>query len=115
MKKLRNRILVLVGIMVLVITGLAGCKKKSQCWNCEKMNYCEPFEDYHLGMLNLCEDCLKLIKPMSDKSAAFFGAEKSKCSECKKMRYCDPYEDNQLGEQNLCKECRALMESKSEE
>lgn len=114
MKKLRNRILVLAGIMVLVITGLAGCKKKSQCWNCEKMNYCEPFEDYHLGMLNLCEDCLNRIKPMSDRAAKAFGAEKTKCSECGKKRYCDPYNGDMLGEREICKECRARMESKTE-
>ncbi len=67
MKKLRNRILVLVGVMVLAFTGLAGCKKKSQCWNCEEMKYCEPFDDYNLGTLNLCKDCKKLIKPISDR------------------------------------------------
>ena len=113
MKKMRYKILMLAGAMVLALTGLAGCKK-TECWGCEEMKRCDLFEDYHLGMLNLCEDCLNLIKPMSDKAAAAFGAEKTKCSECGKKRYCDPYNDDGLGERSLCKECRASIESTTE-
>lgn len=113
MKKLRNRVFIMTGIMVLAFTGLAGCKK-TECWNCEKMKRCEPFEDYHLGMLNLCEECLNLIKPMSDRAAKAFGAEKTKCSECGKKRYCAPYNGDMLGEREICKECRARMDSKTE-
>lgn len=71
MKKLRNRIFVLAGVMVLAFTGLAGCKK-TECWNCEKMKRCEPFDDYNLGTINLCKDCKKLIQPISDRFREFY-------------------------------------------
>ena len=72
MKKLRNRMLALAVVMALAVIGLAGCKKKSQCWNCEEMKYCEPFNDYTLGEINLCKECKKLIEPMSNNFREFF-------------------------------------------
>jgi len=72
MKKIKSRRLVLALIMAMAVIGLAGCKKKTKCWNCEEMKYCEPFNDYTLGELNLCEDCRKLIEPMSNRFQEFF-------------------------------------------
>ena len=72
MKKIGKKTLVLMLVLMLFSMCFAGCKKKSKCWNCEEMKYCEPFNDYTLGELNLCKDCKKMIEPMSKKFEQFF-------------------------------------------
>ena len=58
----------------MMAVGFAGCKK-TECFNCEEMKYCKPFNDYTLGEINLCKECKELIEPMSERFRAFFEGE----------------------------------------
>lgn len=65
MKKKLFRIMALVGLAAMMTVGFAGCKK-TQCYLCEEMKRCKPYDDYILGEMNLCKDCKEAIEPMSE-------------------------------------------------
>lgn len=66
MKKKVIRMIAVVSIAAMMAAGLAGCKEKTQCYWCGEMKYCEVFHASLLGDMNLCEDCKKLVEPISD-------------------------------------------------
>ncbi|MDD5901358.1 MAG: hypothetical protein PUC73_10760 [Lachnospiraceae bacterium] len=66
MKKRTVRIVAILGIVLVMMLGLAGCKKKTECYWCGEMKYCEVFHASLLGDMNLCKECKELVEPISD-------------------------------------------------
>ena len=70
MKKKVYRVMALVGIMALLMTGLAGCKKTVCDW-CGEEARCKTVYLSMLGDYNMCKACRKLVEPISDNLKEF--------------------------------------------